>query len=169
MAEWVPPKINYWDTPRPVGGEDYKRIEGNLQYLKDHCLFWYEPSDEILLESLSQKTVSSESYATMKTFRLAYPGRYKIAFEARRAAEQVLYNFDYASIQVWGQSTGTLTTAWKPFTFTHLVPTVYTTFNIQGRGRQYSAGGLLPLAVYIRNVRIYGSPAPIPPPAFTLN
>ena len=35
MAEWIPPKIDYWNTPRPVGGEDYKRIEGNTQYLKE--------------------------------------------------------------------------------------------------------------------------------------
>lgn len=38
MAEWVPPKIDYWDTPRPVGGEDFKRIEGNIDELATHRL-----------------------------------------------------------------------------------------------------------------------------------
>lgn len=35
MANWTTPKVDYWDTPRPVGGEDFKRIEGNTQYLKE--------------------------------------------------------------------------------------------------------------------------------------
>lgn len=50
MAEWVPPKINYWDTPRPVGGEDFKRIEGNTQYLK-------EQMDELAAHRLMGKKI----------------------------------------------------------------------------------------------------------------
>lgn len=166
---WIPPKTN-WPVEDIPGTEDFNRIEGNLQYLKNYCLVWYEPSDEILLESLSQKTVRSESYATMKTFRLAYPGRYKITFEARREAVQVGHNFDYADILVWGPSTGTLTTSWKTFTFTYSVSTAHATHSILGRGRQVHYSGLgSGLTVYIRNVRIYGSPAPILPPVFTLN
>src|SRR5690554_6354266 len=36
MADWIPPKIDYCDTPRPVGQDDYKRIEGNIKWLYDY-------------------------------------------------------------------------------------------------------------------------------------
>lgn len=84
MAEWIPPKIDYWDTPRPVGGEDYKRIEGNIQYL--YCLShtgWVEPSDTVILQSTTTKQPTGSTLQVVKRFLIVNPGRYRIKVEGR--------------------------------------------------------------------------------------
>ena len=55
MAEWISPKIDYWNTPRPVGGEDFKRIEGNTQYLK-------EQTDELQGEVVKRARIITGQY-----------------------------------------------------------------------------------------------------------
>lgn len=171
MAEWIPPKTN-WQAGDIPGAGDFNRSEGNLQHLKDYSLVWCEPSNEILLESLAQKSVSSETYKTMKTFRLAYPGRYKVTFEARRDDVTGLWMPNNARIYVFTQAQAVeLTASWRTYTITGTVTSPVTTFNIQGAGKQTAVPGSYsaPLAVYIRNVRIYASPVPMPSSTFTLD
>lgn len=156
---WTNPKTD-WSAAYNPGPGDFNRIEKNTQYLKEYCLFWYEPSDELLIESASEKMVKSESRGVMKSFHLQYPGKYKITFQARRAATSSIYwELNHAYVYVAGNSTGTLTTDWKTFTFTFQVD-ANTTHNIEGHGRQQYPFGSEPeaLAVYIRNVQIFASP-----------
>lgn len=158
MAEWTPPKTN-WSVEDVPGVGDFGRIEGNLQYLKDYCPIWYGPSNELLIESVSEKMVESMDRKVMKSFRLQYPGTYKITFQARRAATYTQKELIYASVYAPGGSTGTLTTNWKTYTFTFQA-TANTTYNIEGHGKEAYPDGSTPqaLAVYIRNVQIFGSP-----------
>lgn len=83
MAEWVPPKIDYWDTPQPVGGEDYKRIEGNLQYLKDFSspLPAIPGNDYVLSAPTARRVGSSYSPAgVVKEFLLPRWGEYLLSY-----------------------------------------------------------------------------------------
>jgi len=158
MAEWIPPKTN-WSVEDVPGLEDFKRIEGNLQYLKDYCPLWYGPSNELLIESLSEKMVKSMDIKVMKSFRLQYPGIYKMTFQARREATHTQKQLVYANVYAPQNETETLTTDWKTYTFTFQA-NANMTYYISGHGKEaYSDGtGIEALAVYIRNVRIFGSP-----------
>ena len=90
MAEWIPPKIDYWDTPRPVGGEDLKRIEGNIAALESGevmpkgVLLRAVPSDEVILEANTQRSARvSEGEKMVKGFAIKYPGTYRLKCEVR--------------------------------------------------------------------------------------
>lgn len=99
MADWTTPKVDYWDTPRPVGGEDYKRIEGNTAYLKTQTdglkngsikagdaklingLTIYArivPSDTVILSAPTERRSQGQRETGVKRFRLKYPGVYRV-------------------------------------------------------------------------------------------
>lgn len=62
MAEWIPPKIDYWNTPRPVGGEDFKRIEGNAEYLKEQTNYLKERADKLQNEVVKRAQIITGQY-----------------------------------------------------------------------------------------------------------
>ena len=84
MAEWIPPKIDYWDTPRPIGGGDLKRIEGNIKYLSDLLYTgWVEPSDTVIMQSTTTKEPTGSVSQVVKRFLVVNPGRYRIKVEGK--------------------------------------------------------------------------------------
>lgn len=107
MAEWIPPKIDYWDTPRPVGGEDFKRIEGNTAYIKeqidglksgsikagdasklggvvaDAFDIFYEPSNDVILNMPTYDYIHGAYQKLTKRFQVAHTGQYKIVAQIR--------------------------------------------------------------------------------------
>src|SRR5690606_22644320 len=92
---------------------------------------------------------------------------YKITFQARRAATgSGAWVVSYAAVYVPGNSTGTLTTDWKTFTFTFQA-NANTTYNIEGSGKEEHRpfNDTRALAVYIRNVQIFASPVRLAIPA----
>ena len=176
MAEWIPPKTN-WVAGDIPGAGDFNRIEENAKYLKDYCLFWYEPSDEMVVESLSEKTVTSATLAPMKSFRFFHPGRYRIELEARRTlkssgwiVESAVINFsDEHSVQPASNINVANAQNWTPYIVTRSLD-VGDVLTIRGRGTQrISLFDPQPLAVSIRNVRIYGSPVIIAPPTVIIS
>lgn len=171
MAAWVPPKIDYWDTPRPVGGEDYKRIEGNTQWLRECSLLWHEPSSDVVIQSLSEKSVAALNYSILKSFRLVHPGRYRVAFEARRVGAEIIVNVLYARLRVGDQVINLAQrTNWTPFTV-DVVLGLYDVLTIEGEGAALypPAGQAQPLPVYIRNVQVFGAPAAVPAPTVLIS
>lgn len=59
MAEWVPPKTN-WQAGDVPGAEDFNRIEGNMQHLK-------EQTDELAHRLMGKKIVLIASGTTTIT------------------------------------------------------------------------------------------------------
>ena len=172
MAKWIPPKIDYWDTPRPIGGEDLKRIEGNIQWLGEHSLLWYEPSSDVVVQSLSEKGVASQDFSVLKTFQLIHPGRYRVSLEARRASIETFERVSYARLRIGNQRIDLAQRSnWTPFSV-DVTLGVFGTVVIEGEGYVSDPTQPFlyrPLPVYVRNVQILGSSVAVPAPTVLIS
>lgn len=177
IVEWDPPKIEYWNEPRSVGGKDFKRIEGNTEYLKTqtdglksgavkagdanklgdyaggvngHYPIWHEPSDTVLVSSTTQRGVNKgDGWKLVKQFWIPHPGRYQVMLEARTSINDKteIRSNYFPNIVI-------RSTSWIEFIATTDAVPPGATLTIEIR---ITGDSTFPVG-YIRNVRIAGSP-----------
>src|SRR5690554_5428584 len=86
MAEWIPPKTN-WVAGDIPGAGDFKRIEGNTEWLNQNKSGRIaKPGTYHTLVANTQRTTNSVDHVLLKAIRVQLAGWYKVYYEYRGQA-----------------------------------------------------------------------------------
>lgn len=176
MPEWIPPKTN-WSVEDVPGLEDFKRIEGNTEYLKEqvdglktgnikagnaeklgnYTVSYFPryilPSNDVILQANAERSVWGDQYQRVKQFRVWNPGVYRVKFEMKGEDSE-------ASVTINDVNVGATSSSYKEYVVDVTIRDIPGEIVINLRGGRTSDGRRL--SGWIRNVKVCGKFATAP-------